>query len=763
MLLHTAHLAHFLDISHVSIPTLCTDLSRIGLEVEGAHPFDLSEKVVVAKVLSKAKHPNAEKLSVCQVDSGNGVLQIVCGAKNVEAGQFVALALEGAHLSACDLAIKPSTLRGVESFGMLCSALELGLPKLEEGILVLDRSINADKPLKLGTPLKELPFFQGTLLDIGLTPNRGDCASVLGVAREIAALYGLKPNTPSTKAPTNKPALKLEKSTKHLALAYAHFNVPSLNLSLEMRLTLALQNSLGKDPLDNLLAYVTHLSGVILHAYPTTELEIKEDKLGFVKAYSQDTELSNIAFNPPKNMGLNALIEASFLDPNYVATRLSTHAPKHAPSLTQRTTRGSEPQVLLGLALLQEALTTLNAPALEWESFYSGLEAKRIEFGLTDIVRLLGLEISSAKVHGILEGLGFGVQVTDGHFSVQVPLFRHDIADIADIAEEVLRFVGIENIPSALLDLNEQTSHNPHYTRHCFERTLATKALSLGFKEVVHYLFAKKETLEKLGYPTLKDSLDLQNPINSDFNTLRTSLIPGLLQAVAHNKNLGFRGVALFELGSVYSANREEAQSLAFIASGLKDLPHYPHPKGTQWDFYNFATNLSQILGSFCLQSISPTEQEAQPYLSTAYHPHASAWIVVGGQKVGVIGAINPILVQEGDLLAGFMAEVQGNALSPKPYKAKEFFKLPTSFRDLTLILDKDCPFNALQEALFEANIPHLQEVIALDLYPENANQIALSVRLKIQSNTALTDHELQEVVQEALSVLETRLGAKLK
>ncbi|WP_221280051.1 YtpR family tRNA-binding protein [Helicobacter gastrocanis] len=763
MLLHTAHLAYFLDTAGLSIPTLCADLSRIGLEVEEQHPFNLPEKVVVAKVLSKEKHPNAEKLSVCQVDDGTEVLQIVCGAKNVEAGQFVALALEGAHLPACDLTIKPSTLRGVESFGMLCSALELGLPKLEEGILVLDESINADKPLKLGTPLRELAFFAGTLLDIGLTPNRGDCASVLGVAREISALYGLPLKTPSTPVPNKKPPLELKQSQEHLALAYAHFSAPSLHLPLEMRLSLASQNTLSPSPLDNLLAYVTHLSGVILHAYPDTPLEIKEDKLGFVKAYSQGVELSNIAFNPPKSTGLNALLEASFLDPTYTATRLSTHAPEHTPALTQRTTRGSEVQVLLGLRLLQEVLPTLNAPALEIESFYSGLGARCIEFHLTDITNLLGLELGADQVKDILESLGFSVQVQGEHFSVQVPLFRHDIAQIADIAEEVLRFVGIENIPSVLLELNEQTSHNPHYTRYCFEHTLATKALSLGFKEVVHYLFAKKEHLEQLGYPTLKDPLDLQNPINSDLNTLRTSLIPGLLQAVAHNKNLGFKSVALFELGSVYNADRLESQQWAFVASGLKSPPHYPHPKGVVWDFYSFATALSQIVGSFNLQAISPTEQEAQPYLSTTYHPYASAWLIVGGQKVGVIGAINPILVQERDLLEGFIAEIQGNALSPKPYKAKGFSKLPTSFRDLTLILDKDCHFSTLQEVLMQANIPHLQEVIALDLYAENANQNALSVRLKIQSNTALTDHELQEVVQQALGVLETRLEAKLK
>uniref|UniRef100_UPI003988C292 YtpR family tRNA-binding protein n=1 Tax=Helicobacter felis TaxID=214 RepID=UPI003988C292 len=194
MLLNTYILQDFLEGALPSVSTLCADLSRIGLEVESVTPFNLPAQVVVGKILECIKHPNAEKLSVCQVDNGKEILQIVCGARNVKAGQLVALALMGARLPG--LNIQASNLRGVESFGMLCSSVELGLPKLYEGILILDSSLNKDQPLKLGTPLKDLPFFTGTLLDIALTPNRGDCLSVLGVARELSALYKLHLKTP---------------------------------------------------------------------------------------------------------------------------------------------------------------------------------------------------------------------------------------------------------------------------------------------------------------------------------------------------------------------------------------------------------------------------------------------------------------------------------------------------------------------------------------------------------------------------------------
>ncbi|WP_199769190.1 YtpR family tRNA-binding protein [Helicobacter cynogastricus] len=767
MLLNTYILQDFLEGDLPDVSALCTDLSRVGLEVEGVHFFDLPQEVVIAQVISKEPHPNAQKLSICQVDRGGEILQIVCGAKNVCAGQFVALALPGAHLSACSLNIQPSTLRGVESFGMLCSSVELGLPKLYEGILILDSSLNRDEPLKLGTLLKDLPFFKGALLEIALTPNRGDCLSALGIAREISALYALRlKKPPKLSCSSLKTSPTLPASLPPCALGYATLELEEHTLPLEIALTLALQHNLQESLIANLLEYATYLSGVILQAYPNVSLEVRMSSEGFLYTQHANKTLATIGVSSPPNPPQISpyLLEASFIEPGHLCQSLHKQPQETTLALIHRTQRGSNPQVQEGLEWLALLLARFYPKAsLQTSASISTLVPQALQITPQEITQVLGMQVDLERVCAILEGLGFGVEVVGDALTLHIPPYRHDIEGVHDIAEEILRFVGIDNAPKALLHTTETNNANPHYARYRFERALATKALALGFKEVAHYLFAKKEYLEVLGYPTLQENLDLLNPINADMSTLRTSLIPGLLQAVARNKNLGFKSIALFELGSVYNAQREESQSLAFLTTTLKTLPHYPHPKGQIWDFYAFAHALSSVIGAFELEPIMQEQTQEHAYLKIVYHPYQSAWLIQEGRRIGVLGAINPVLVQKEDLLEGFIAEIDRTALQQKPYQAQSFSKLPTSFRDLTLIVDKNCSFSALKQCLLGARIAHLKEVFPLDIYTENSEQIALSLRLKIQSQESLTDTQLQAITQQALGVLEHDFKAKLK
>ncbi|MFC3847427.1 YtpR family tRNA-binding protein [Helicobacter baculiformis] len=767
MLLNTYILHDFLEGRLPNIPTLCADLSRIGLEVESATPFELPERVVVGKVLECTKHPNATKLSVCQIDVGSEVLQIVCGARNVQAGQFVAVALVGAYLNACNLHIQTSTLRGVESFGMICSSTELGLPKLNEGILILDSSLNRDDALVLGMPLRNLSFFQGMLLDIALTPNRGDCLSVLGIARELSALYRLPLKNPpklSETALSNPP--KLPASLPPCALGYALLDLDASFLPLEITLTLALQRSLQTNMVSNLLEYTTYLSGVLLHAYSYESLEVCVDTEGFVRVEHASQTLATIGVTPSAPPATSPfLLEASFINPTHLCQSLHRHPQGSAThALIYRSKRGSNPEVQVGLAWLSVLLTRFYPGAtLRPDTPISTLTPTRIALNVEEIAQILGVHVQAVRIKEILEDLNFKVCIQDTRLEIQVPLFRHDIATPQDVAEEILRFMGLEQIPKQALIISEVNHANTHYTRYKFERTLASRALALQFKEVVHYLFAKKEKLEALGYPTLKESLDLLNPINHDLNTLRTSLVPGLLEACARNKNLGFKSIALFELGSIYNTDREERSSLAFLASGFRKSPHYPHPKGIAWDFYSFSSALSSILGRFELDPLTQKQRDKYPYLTTTYHPYQSAWILQRGCRIGILGAVNPILAQQDDLLEGFVAEVDSALLRSKSYRAQGFSKLPTSFRDLTILVDENCLFASLKRSLEQAQIPYLKEIFPLDIYPEEKGQIALSMRLKIQSQEPLTDARLQEIVQHALSVLEQHFGARLK
>ncbi len=763
MLLNTDTLRDFLEGSLPDVSTLCADLSYIGLEVESATPFNLPDLVVVGQILECTQHSDATKLHVCQVDIGSKVLQIVCGAGNVGVGQFVAVALIGAHLP--DLSIQASNLRGVESLGMLCSAVELGLPKTNEGILILDSSINHDKPLRLGASLKDLPFFKGTLLDIALTPNRGDCLSVLGLAREISALYHLPLKSPPKLTIGASLDIQIASNLSPCALNYALLDLKP-SMPLEIALNLALQHNLQSDPLANFLEYATYLSGVLLHAYPHVRLEVGINGAGFVCVGDHAQTLSVLGVSPP-SLPTSApyLIEASFIDPEHVCQSLHAHPMENSPTLTYRSKRGSNPQVLVGLEWLAFLLQRFAPQASLQVSPPSTptLSTKTLNFSPQDIGDILGQTPSKERIQEILNALGFELCDQDDQFLATIPPFRHDISAIPDIAEEILRIQGLDDLPKSPLFIYESTGANPHYTRYLFEHQIAIKALAWGFKEVVHYLFAKKEQLEVLGYPTLQEDLDLFNPINSDLDTLRTSLIPGLLEALGRNKNLGFKSVALFELGSVYDTQRTEQPSLAFLATGLQTLPHYPHPKGLEWDFYSFTATLARILGVFELHPISPQQRQDQPYLNTTYHPYQSAWIFQEGVKIGVVGALNPILVQKHDLLEGFIAEVFSAHLNPKPHKIQEFSKLPTSFRDLTILVGKELHFSDLKKSIQQAQIPHLKEVFALDVYSQSPQEIALSLRLKIQSQESLVDSQLQEVVDRVLHILSTRFKARLK
>ncbi|WP_104706815.1 YtpR family tRNA-binding protein, partial [Helicobacter bizzozeronii] len=595
MLLNTDTLRDFLEGSLPAVSALCADLSYIGLEVESATSFDLPDLVVVGQVLECAKHPDAAKLHVCQVDMGSEVLQIVCGAGNVGVGQFVAVALQGAYLPACNLSIQASHLRGVQSLGMLCSAVELGLPKTNEGILILDSSINHDKPLKLGTPLKDLPFFKGTLLDIAITPNRGDCLSVLGLAREMSVLYHLPLKSPPKLAIGAPLDIQTAPNLPPCALNYALLDLKP-SMPLEIALSLALQHNLQPDPLANFLEYATYLSGVLLHAYPHVRLEVGINSAGFVCVGDHAQTLSVLGVSPPSlPTSTPYLIEASFIDPEHVCQSLHAHPIENSPTLTHRSKRGSDPQVLVGLEWLAFLLQRFAPQANLQVSPPStpALPAKTLNFSPQDIGDILGQTPSKERIQEILKTLRFELCDQGDQFLATIPPFRHDISTIPDIAEEILRIQGLDDLPKSSLATFEPSSANPHYTRHLFERQIATKALAWGFKEVVHYLFAKKEHLETLGYPTLQENLDLLNPINSDLNTLRTSLIPGLLEALGRNKNWGFKSVALFELGSVYDTQRTQQPSLAFLVAGLQTPPHSPPPNGTEWDFYSFTAMLA--------------------------------------------------------------------------------------------------------------------------------------------------------------------------
>ncbi|GAA8942104.1 phenylalanine--tRNA ligase subunit beta [Helicobacter pylori] len=746
------------------IAKLCEDLSRLGLEVESCIPCIAPKNVVVGKVLEKAPHKNAEKLSVCQVDVGKEVLQIVCGAKNVAPNQFVPVALNGALIGSTTIA--KTELRGVESCGMICSSSELGFPKINDGILELDESVGE---LVLGKELDEYAPFNTHVLEISLTPNRGDCLSVLGIAREISAFYNtpLKPIkalnfTPKSDLITLSAGENIESYLAYY-LIYNH----SLKTPLNIKLSLAHNNALSENDLNNFIEFSTHFSGVILNAYSLNktpmDLSVKNDENNLESVYINHQKRSTIAIKHQvqKDLSECLLLEASYIDP--ISLSLKLHALKDKTlqkdnALIYRSTRGSNPNLSDGLNFLS---AHLKATILESKQTQHSLKDRTLKFQLEDITEILGLAVEEEKIQGILKNLGFKVSVKEPNskppiLEVVAPNFRHDIKTIQDIAEEILRFVGIDNLVSKPLNCVSSKNSNPHYDTHRFFENLKHKALACGFKEVIHYVFYSKEKQQKLGFEVLEDPLELQNPITTELNTLRTSLVCGLLDASLRNKNLGFKSIALYEKGSVYNAKREEIQKLGFLASGLQKKESYPDAKGKAWDFYSFAECVSKVIGDFSLEKLT-----AQTPIN---HPYQSAKIIQNHEIIGVIAKIHPKVIQELDLFESYYAEIDASKLKRPAMLLKPFSIYPSSVRDLTLIIDENTAFSKIKKALKDAKIPNLSEILPLDIFKESDNTIALSVRCVIHSlEKTLNDEEVNSAVQKTLEILEKEFNARLK
>lgn len=746
------------------IAKLCEDLSRLGLEVESCIPCVAPKNVVVGKVLEKAPHKNAEKLSVCQVGVGKEVLQIVCGAKNVAPNQFVPVALNEALIGSTTIA--KTELRGVESYGMICSSNELGFPKINDGILELDESVGE---LVLGKGLNEYAPFNTHVLEISLTPNRGDCLSVLGIAREISAFYHtpLKPIKALNFTP--KSDLITLSADKNIESHLAYYLVcnHSLKTPLNIKLSLAHNNALSENDLNNFLEFSAHFSGVIMNAYSLNatpiDLSVKNDENNLESVYINHQKRSTIAIKhqDQKDLSEYLLLEASYIDP--ISLSLKLHALKDKTlqkdnALIYRSTRGSNPNLSDGLNFLS---THLKAAILESKQTKHALKDRTLKFKLEDITEILGLAIEEETIQGILKNLGFKVSIKEPNSKPQIlevvaPNFRHDIKTIQDIAEEILRFVGIDHLISKPLDSVSNKKSNPHYDTHRFFENLKHKALACGFKEVIHYVFYSKEKQQKLGFEVLEDPLELQNPITTELNTLRTSLVCGLLDASLRNKNLGFKSIALYEKGSVYNSKREEIQKLGFLASGLQKKESYPDAKGKAWDFYSFAECVSKVIGDFSLEKLTTQ--------APINHPYQSAKIIQNHKIIGVIAKIHPKVIQELDLFESYYAEIDASKLKRPAMLLKPFSIYPSSVRDLTLIIDENTAFSKIKKALKDAQIPNLSEILPLDIFKESHNSIALSVRCVIHSlEKTLNDEEVNSAVQKALEILEKEFNARLK
>lgn len=782
MIITRSWLNEFIDISKVSTDDICAKLNSIGLEVDSVKSINIPDGIIVGYVTECEKHPNADKLNVCKVDTGSRISQIVCGASNVAKGQYVPVATIGTKFEN-GLEIKPVKLRGVDSEGMICSSSEIGLPKLNDGILVLDNTIGE---LEIGKSLKEYSILDDDIIEIELTANRGDCLSIYGVARELSTALNL-PLKEVNFYESEDYGLGVgrvlhiqHEGEMDASLLYKVVNIKALENSLKIDLRLGLVEESKENMLDTILQYVTYTTGVILRVYKHSlfldkpdsekaEFKVKKDNSGFDTIYFNEKELSIVGVSQDENSKAigseneKVIIEASYIDPEVISKNIYKHKMK-TDVLYYRTSRGSEPNLENGI----NYLCYIFQKYFNVEIFAGANELMKekgevvLSISASKIGNIIGQKIENARIVSILKSLGFKVSVDleDDNLIISVPDFRHDIKSGQDIVEEIVRIVGIDNIKSNPLNFKEANRFNSDYYEFKNRRDIRVKAIANGFFEAVTYVFSSKEMLAKYGFETINENLELLNPIVNDLNTLRTTTLVNLLKAVEQNIKFGKKSVKLFEIGSVFNAKREEFTKIGFIFSGQVEKELFLNSgKPKEIDFYTFVDKLNSIIGNFELKKMEEIDNRL-------IHPHQSANIFFNGKKVGFISKLHLDIAKELDLPDTFIAEIDFKAIDFNLKEAHEFSKFQASTRDLSLIAPKNLEFFKIREEINSLNLSILKDIYPLDIYTseELGENMSLTIRMILQSmEKTLEEEDINAVTDTILKHLQNSLNIGLR
>ncbi|MFH1262099.1 MAG: phenylalanine--tRNA ligase subunit beta [Pseudomonadota bacterium] len=766
-------------------------LTSVGLEVSSVkYLAEGFEKVIVAKIVEAQKHPNADRLTVCQVTDGGTTHEIVCGASNFKVGDRVALAQIGAKLPN-GLAIKASKIRGVASAGMLCSEAELLFSTDSEGILILP----ADAPL--GKPLAEVLGRDDWLLELELTPNRGDCLSITGIAREVAAALNLPPKAPSNlgegPADTTLKAevLEPEGSGRYVLRALESVKVGDSPSWMRQRLEVCGVRSITN--VVDVTNYVTLERGQPLHAFDREKIvgtirvrrAEEGEKIACLDGVERSLKPTDLVIaddhGPVAIAGViggarsavsaetkSVLLESAHFHPKSVrltAKRLNLHTES-----SHRFERWVDPASVW--ANSERAVELLSKTAGARASGGIDVRAKKytptkLRLYQREITRILGIDLKNAGE--CLARLGFAVEKHDQDWGVEVPTRRPDLEREIDLIEEVARIHGFDKIPSSLTPIDRAPIGNRVYDGIEAIRDFCRAA---GFQETCGYSFADETELASFASPELGKPVLLSNPLVSEMTRMRQSLLPALLRVWLTNRNRQAKGVRLFEVGTVYgkgdSTNEtpaKEDRRLAVLWGG-DSLSGSWQKKSGPVDFFDakgFVEGLAEQIG---IRPISFRLGDLPSY----FHPGQSARIFWRDRAVGTVGKLHPRLVRELDV--GETAILELN-LAPfllsilETERFKPYSQFPVVVRDLSVVLKSDVAWGDVESQIQKLKEPLLKGLELFDLYegkgiPEGSRSLAFSLYYGSDERT-LTDAEVDAAVAKVVSQLDATFGAKLR
>jgi phenylalanyl-tRNA synthetase beta chain len=785
-----------------SVAQIAERLTQIGLEVESVTDAGAGLKdFIVGEVVTAEKHPNADKLRLCSVSTGAENLQIVCGAPNARAGIKVVLARPGTVIPATGEALKLGTIRGVESRGMMCSARELLLGEDHDGIIELKPGAKAGAPVIAALEEAGL-LINDPLFDVSITPNRGDAASVYGIARDLAAagLGALKTDKVAPvrgKFPSPKTiTLDFTPENKDAAPIFAGRLIRGVKNGPSPKWVQDRLKSVGMKTISALVDATNLISqdrGRPLHVFDA-------DKVGNLKArlakdgeqllalddltYTLDGQTIVIAdenralgiagIMGDKDSGsyddtVNVFIESAWFDPARIA-----RAGRKLGIISDaryRFERGVDPQfVLPGLELATQYI-------LDW----CGGEAsdvviagalppahKPILFNPALVKSLGGVEMQPPQMQGILEALGFVVEPHAGGWQVVPPSWRHDVDGPADLVEEIVRIHGLDHVTSVALERPSAVAM-PVLSKAQRRNRAARRAIAArGFNECVSFSFIARDQARLFGGGD--DWRQLSNPIASDLDALRPSVLPSLLAAAARNAARGLPDLQLFEIGPAFDSGMPEAQKS--IAAAIRTGHGARHWQKTE------APGLFDIkadmLGSLEAITGAPMTAPVSQGAPGWYHPGRSGTIAMGPKMIAQFGELHPKVLAAFDIKVPAMgfeifldaipeSKSKGNSkakplFTPSPYQAIE--------RDFAFVVDARLAAGEIVKAVRTAERNLIESVSVFDLYegkgvPEGKKSVAIAVRIQPKDAT-LTDAEIEAVAQKIVAAA-SKLGATLR
>jgi phenylalanyl-tRNA synthetase beta chain len=783
-----------------------------GLEVENFEKYESVkgglEGLFVGEVRTKEKHPDADKLSICTVDMGNSkILTIVCGAANVAAGQKVIVAVEGSRLYPTEgdpFVIKKSKIRGQASEGMICAEDEIGLGKSHEGILVLDPSAVPGMPVREYFKMEE-----DTVFEIGLTPNRADAASHVGVARDLMALINstatadkkselILPSNNAFALGPKGPAISVEVDDSAACPRYSGLTITGIQVKESPDWLKNCLKTIGLRPINNIVDitnYVLHELGQPLHAFDAAKIKggkviVKKcpEKTKFVTLDGVSRELSAedlMICNAEEPMCIagvfggigsgvteqtkNIFLESACFNPVSIRKSSRHHGLKTDASF--RYERGTDPDITV-FALKHAAVLITEIAGGSVSSDVTDIYPEpvlpfKVPFAFSNCRKLIGKDIDHELIRSIITSLGIVID-SEGNDTLllAVPPRKVDVTRECDVVEEVLRIYGYNNveIPTSL---RASVAYTPKPDKVRIQKIVSDLLSENGFHEILCNSLTKAEYYESNAAFKPEQSIAVMNPLSSDLNVMRQSLLYSGLEVIAYNQNRKQNDLKLYEFGKTYlnSANGfHETMHLSLFMTGRK-MPEGWNANNDAVDFFSLKTVVMQILSRLGIKPGSVSEIKDEIFASALQLDSSK-------KKIAEFGMLSKAVLKQTDLATGvFYADLNWDnilaVLSKKEIEYKEVPKFPTVRRDLALVLDKKVLFSEVEQLAFQYEKNFLKGVNLFDVFEgeklgHDKKSYALSFILQ-DTTATLTDKQIDKIMEKLMKAYTEKLGATIR